>query len=99
MHTIGIKRLLAASALATVLGASANTALAQQSAVLRVDGGNSDGDRTTYAVRCTDGTTGTVYVEHAESKFCAIAQGAKLRCKKNWSIEDASRHACKAASK
>ena len=99
MQTPGIKHFLVVITVLGVLGAAAETVLAQESAVRRMGSGSSDGDRTSYVVQCTDGTRGTVYVLHEESNYCAIAQGGKLRCTKNWTLEDSSVYACTSGSK
>lgn len=93
MRTIDIKHLLVAGIMASTL-ATAGIAFAQESAVRRMSSGSSDGDRTSYVVQCTDGTRGTVYVLHEESKYCAIAQGGTLRCVTNWTLNDSALHAC-----
>ena len=99
MHTTAIKRLLAMSVLATALADVANPVLAQKSLVKRVGFGSSDGARTNYPVRCLDGSNGTMYVEHGDTKYCAIAYRGKLQCKKNWSLIEASEYACKVGPK
>ena len=100
MQTIGIKHLLAGGALAAVLAVTAGAALAQPpSQVLRVGPASRDGDTASYAVKCTNGTRGTVYVQHKTSQYCAIASGGKPRCATEWSLREASQHACKAAAK
>ena len=98
MRTIDIKHLLVAGTVASAL-AAAGIAFAQQSAVRRMSSGSSDGDRTSYVVQCTDGTRGTVYVLHEQSQYCAIAQGGKLRCVKNWMLNDSAVHACTSGAK
>ena len=105
MHTmatkglLATKRLLAMSVLATALAAVASPALAQESLVKGVGFGSSDGARTYYPVHCLDGSNGTMYVEHGQTKYCAIAYRGKLRCKKKWTLIEASEYACKVAPK
>jgi hypothetical protein len=99
MRTIDIKHLLVAGTVASALAATAGIAFAQESAVRRMSSGSSDGDRTSYVVQCTDGTRGTVYVMHEESTYCAIAQGGKLRCVKNWTLNGSAVHACTSGAK
>lgn len=95
MRTISIKHLLLVGALASMLGAASGSVFAQDSQVRGMSSGSLDGERTSYVVQCTNGTRGSVSVVHDESKYCALAQGGKQRCKKDWTLEGAANHACK----
>lgn len=95
MRTTSIKHLLLVGALATMLGAANGSVFAQESQVRGLSSGSLDGERTSYVVQCTNGTRGSVSIVHDESEYCAIAQGGKLRCEKDWTLEGATNHACK----
>jgi hypothetical protein len=95
MRTIGIKHFLAVSTLAGALAMTAGVAFAQQSRVVRISAGSSDGDSVNYVVRCADKSKASVYTQGKESEYCAIAKGGKLRCNAKWTLNQASEHACK----
>jgi hypothetical protein len=107
MHTTTIKRrtavkvlaTLLVTLLATLLGAASSPVLAKESQVQRVGRSITDGGRSSYLVRCIDGSNGSMYVTHETAKVCAVAYRGKLRCKKNWTLVRASEYACKVAPK
>ena len=95
MRTISTKRLLAIGTLASVLAMSTGIAIAQQSRVVRISAGSSDGDSVSYVVRCADKSKASVYTQGERSEFCATPKGGKLRCSPKWTLNEASEHACK----
>ena len=98
MRTIGTKQLLAISTLAGALVMTTGITLAQESGVVRISAGSSDGDRISYVVRCANKAKGSVYSEGDRPAYCAIALGGKLRCNAKWTLNEASEYACKIGS-
>lgn len=85
-----------AAACATLL---ASGAAAQDSLVKRIIRGSVDGDRTYYAVSCTDGGRATLFIEHATDATCSVPRNGTPQCTKDGRLREVAEQACKAPAR
>ncbi len=82
-------------AVLALAGAFASAAGDESNPVWRMSTASADGDKSYYTVWCTDKSIGSVIAEHDTKQFCAISQGGKRRCDKQWDLSKAAEQACR----